>query len=284
MAHSVRLIGAALVAVTLWACSDDGSCKTQGAERVRGVCDCPEGTTFVEDRSNRSTSCVADGNSAVAAVDSGRDAALVTPGAPKQDSALDAALGSAATLLGDAAPVGVGDSGSAQPDDSCAVDGQLRCALSGTSARERCMSGRWSVAESCLSGEVCDAGDAAPATCRAALDVCKGNADKPACDGSTMTFCGKTGLADRATPCASKLQCEVGLAHGPALRVCRVRFAAQKHCSRSVAPTARSTSLCSPRATRRRCATHRPARAPRQLVSLAARPARETRFRPAMRR
>jgi len=229
MASSARTICAALAAVSMLACTDGGPCKTQGAMRIDGVCDCPEGTLFFEDRVTRTSSCLVPDSGAVAAVDSGALVAdagkLTAPAAPdasnaagldaaKSDTTLDAQTSDAETV-GDAAPVATASPGNVVPDDGCTVEGQLRCALSGSSARQRCEAGRWTMAESCAAGEVCDAaGAAASATCRAALEVCKGNADKPACDGAIMQFCGKAGFAERATPCASKQQCEMGLAHG----------------------------------------------------------------------
>lgn len=233
MFRVASLVGLLLAAGASGACNDDGPCVSEGAVRVSGVCMCPQGWRYVQDRAAKIDRCESEvrdaaiaadaaavppqaGFDATVVADSGRDAETLRPDrdvvVPSTSDAQvpSASDGQVADPPGAEASV---QSGNVLPADPCPTNGALRCAMPGTAARQRCDAGQWTTADSCVAGEVCDGAEGA-ATCRPVVEVCKGSAEKPACDGATMVFCGKTGLADRSTLCDTKLQCEVGLTRG----------------------------------------------------------------------
>jgi cysteine-rich repeat protein len=215
-------------AMYLYACSDGGPCHTKGAVRRDGVCECPAGSHYLKDAAANIDRCFGEAVDGGSVVDGAVvvDAARATPEAG-MDATLDAGRdGGAANIDAEVVVASASDAGAFEPSaseasvqggntlpqETCSVSGALRCALPGSAARQRCEAGQWSPAEACTAPEVCDPSDpSAPATCRALAEACKGSADKPACDGATMLFCGHDGFADRSASCESKLQCEVGL-------------------------------------------------------------------------
>lgn len=281
----VAVVLSVFLAMTLSACNDDGSCISEGAVRIAGVCKCPVGTRYVQNRAAKIDRCESDvGDASVAAdaawtppkdgldaaVDGSRDAAALKPdrevlvpsaGDAQVPSASDAQVTTTSDAQQADRPVADANvqGGNVLPADLCPTNGALRCVMPGTAARQRCDAGQWTTTDSCASGEVCDApAPSGAVTCRPVVEVCKGSADNPACDGSTMVFCGKTGFADRTAPCESKLQCEVGLARG-ACAAClpgafRCTGAMLEKCSvdgqkyEAVPPACSSAALCNAQA------------------------------------
>lgn len=267
----------ALCLLEVFACGrDDGPCRTANAERVQGVCRCPVGTRISRN------SCVFDsdasldaGVSAALATDAGtstppsRDDAATTGHAGRADATAPVSYADAGGVKRDGDPVtsdgsvdDIGDSADATAalGDLCTVEALHRCSMVGSSNRQRCNGGRWTEIEPCSGGEVCDGAGSSDGSvvCRRLVEACKGNADKPACDGSLMQFCGKSGLATRSTSCGSRMQCELGLKHGTCAPCVPGTFrcsgATLEKCSadgqsfEAMAPSCSSAALCNAQA------------------------------------
>jgi hypothetical protein len=144
------------LAIALFACSEDGPCATPGAERVRGVCQCPDGTRLAPVAGH--SQCLADQSSSdpAAATDSG---AVPTRDARPSDSTTDAS----------ATAVPAGDSGTVDSDDAAVLDAEVSVIVlpdassSGSSARDAAVVAHEPIVDSgaaCVpTKEVCDGED-----------------------------------------------------------------------------------------------------------------------------
>lgn len=108
------------------------------------------------------------------------------------------------------------DGGDAQtPSPACTDEGAMRCAGTGSPARERCESGQWVSADDCAADEVCDSTDAAtPGSCRPTAAHCLGNGGKSVCIDADMHQCSVDGVDVRTTACDSARLCQQGVEAG----------------------------------------------------------------------
>jgi hypothetical protein len=110
---------------------------------------------------------------------------------------------------------------------ACSSGGALRCAGSGSPAREVCQDGRWTATEACPEGEVCNGSASAEAgTCSSLLELCMGHAGEPVCLGADMHFCSADSISVRVEDCGSERLCQAGLAAGG----CALCLAGAHHC------------------------------------------------------
>jgi hypothetical protein len=205
----------AVALAALFACNNDGRCKTAYAIKVDGVCDCPAGTVFV----SRDDACLGpDGGAPVSGEvspeagghrDSGSDATGLRDAMQASADAPDAADGEPNDADGDG-----GGPGATPAGTPCEVAGAVRCGSPGTPLRQRCEQGTWMESQPCSEGELCDPNAPPETACVPAARACMGRGAGPACDDTIMHICEEGGVSRETKACGSAQQCQLGLTKG----------------------------------------------------------------------
>lgn len=95
---------------------------------------------------------------------------------------------------------------------SCAPEGAIRCATSGTGAREGCVGGAWQRQAACAVDELCMTG-ATATSCVKVERACTGFEGQVICDNDgLMLICAEDGSATSSSKCSSRALCEAGIA------------------------------------------------------------------------
>ena len=226
---------------------DEEGCKTAGAERLGGICECPPGSTYVK----QTDECVgidAGTSSAESRHDSGRawfDGGRMEAGASSDGAAEDRP---------DSMPGADGGLSA-----TCPNEGELRCPMQGSGLRQRCERAVWVDIEPCSAGQVCSAAASGESgDCREQTKLCAGAAGRAVCDGSEMIICDASGVVERTSSCGSERQCELGLGQGSCATCAPGTFRCQgamlEKCSddgarwASMQPACSSAALCNAQA------------------------------------